>query len=100
MPTSVCPRRTPPSQAHDRLDLHKFHDMFALHKFLDTRGRNPLGFQFLPCQASRCTVMVSSHIWWVDLIACARHRVGCSVLVTPPLYRLYTEEAAWPSFEP
>ena len=73
--------------------------MLDLYKFLDERGRNPLSFQFLPCQESRCTVMVSSHIWWVDLIAYALHRLGCSVLVTPPLYHLYTEEAAWVAFD-
>jgi hypothetical protein len=61
--------------------------------------RQPWNVQYLPCAGATRTVMVCSHIWWTEQIALAVLNGGCNVLLYPPLYTLYTDEASWADFD-
>ena len=45
------------------------------------------------------TVMISSHIWWTELIAYAVWRLGHTVVAVPPWYSLYVSDAAFAQFD-
>ncbi len=57
------------------------------------------GVQLFSVPGATRTVMVCSHIWWTEQIACAFVQRGFNVLMHPPLYTLYTDPAAVPRFE-
>lgn len=45
------------------------------------------------------TILVSSHIWWVDCIAYALACSGHNVLVTQPWYAFFTDDQAYARFD-
>jgi hypothetical protein len=69
-----------------------------LIEFFSTRAAG--GSNFIPAEGgSGRTVMITSHIWWMELMAYAMHRLGYNVLVTEPLYLLYTEDDRFANFQ-
>lgn len=48
---------------------------------------------------SNRTVLISSYIWWTELIAHALVRLGCNVLVAEPLFLFFTDDRRFEQFE-
>ncbi|HVS73392.1 MAG TPA: glycosyltransferase [Phycisphaerae bacterium] len=61
--------------------------------------RTPYTTQFFATPGATRTVMICSHIWWTEQMALALLNLGYNVLVYEPLYLLYTEEAAFDTFD-
>src|SRR5580692_1813545 len=71
--------------------------MLSLQEFFQKR-QSAANYIFNTPGATR-TILVSSHIWWVDLIALALVRLGYNVLVAEPFYFLYTLDDRWNNFD-
>jgi hypothetical protein len=62
--------------------------------------RQPGTNKFFPAPGgSNRTVLMTSYIWWTELIAHALTKLGCNVLVTQPWYSFFTEDAWYENFE-
>jgi hypothetical protein len=61
--------------------------------------RKPCTNKFFPCPGSRRTVLISSYIWWTELIAHALTRLGCNVLVAEPWYSFFTDDQRFVNFD-
>jgi hypothetical protein len=56
--------------------------------------------QIFPCAGGNGkTVLVSSHIYWTDLIGLALLRLGYNVILTAPWYAFWTDESWWKDFD-
>ena len=62
------------------------------------RKRKQFTNEFYPCPGSRRTVMVSSYIWWTDLIAHSLLKLGYNVLVAEPWYNFWLVDHYWVNF--
>src|SRR5688572_4400810 len=63
--------------------------------------RKPLANTFFPAPGGtgKPTVLISSYIWWTELIAHALTRLGCNVLVTEPWYLFFTDDRRFVNFD-
>src|SRR5688572_11664712 len=62
--------------------------------------RKPLTNTFFPAAGgSGRTVLISSYIWWTELIAHALTKLGCNVLVTEPWYLFFTDDQRFANFD-
>ena len=71
--------------------------MNGLSDFLSRRKR--FTSEFFACPGSNKTVLISSYIWWTELIAHALLKLGYNVLVAEPWYMLWTDDQRWANFE-
>ncbi len=64
------------------------------------KGRPALGNKFYPAPGtSNRTVLISSYIWWTELIAHALIRLGCNVLVAEPFFWFFSDPDRFANFE-
>jgi hypothetical protein len=63
------------------------------------RQRRPQTNQFFPSPGSNRTILITSHIWWVDMIALAFWRAGFNVLLAEPWYLMYTDDQRFKNFD-
>src|SRR4051812_15727700 len=61
--------------------------------------RKPLTNKFFASPGSNRTVLISSYIWWTELIAHALLKLGCNVLVTEPWYLFFTDDQRFVNFD-
>src|ERR1700744_3115509 len=61
--------------------------------------RKPYSTEYFPCPGSRKTVLISSYIWWTELMAYALLRLGYNVVVAEPWYLLWIDEHRWNHFD-
>ena len=74
--------------------------MLTLPEYLAER-KGPRN-KFFPASgggSSNRTVMLSSYIWWTELIGFALTRLGCNVLMTEPWFCFYTDDARFAAFD-
>ena len=61
--------------------------------------RHKGGIQYLNYPNANRTILVSSHIWWTDVIAYALHTLGFNVMLTGPMYEFYTRDSFFDDFD-
>jgi hypothetical protein len=61
--------------------------------------RKPHTNQLFPSPGSTKTILITSHIWWCDMIALAFWRAGFNVLLAEPWYLLYTDDQRFANFD-
>jgi spore maturation protein CgeB len=61
--------------------------------------RKPLTNKFFPSPGAKRTVLVSSYIWWTELIAHALVKLGCNVLVAEPWYSFFLDDQRFINFD-
>lgn len=61
--------------------------------------RKPHTNQLFPSPGSTKTILITSHIWWVDMIALAFWRAGFNVLLAEPWYLMFTDDQCFKSFD-
>lgn len=55
--------------------------------------------EFFPTPGSTKTVLISSYIWWTELIAYALIRLGYNVLVAEPWYMMWIDDRRFVNFD-
>ena len=55
--------------------------------------------EYFACAGSRKTVLISSYIWWTELMAYGLLRLGYNVLVAEPWYGMWVDERRWEKFD-
>lgn len=55
--------------------------------------------QFLAVPHARATLLLSSHIWWTEMIGYSLLKLGYNVLFAEPFYLLYTQDEHFANFE-
>ena len=61
--------------------------------------RKPFTNEFFPVPGATRTVLISSYIWWTELIAYALIRQGCNVLVAEPWYLMWLDDRRFVNFD-
>jgi hypothetical protein len=61
--------------------------------------RRGFSTQYFPFPGATRTILVSSHIWWTDQIALSLRNLGFNVILSFPLYLLYTDPATAARFD-
>ncbi len=55
--------------------------------------------EYFSCAGSRKTVLISSYIWWTELIAHSLLKLGYNVLVAEPWYHFWTDDWRFATFD-
>ncbi len=71
--------------------------MSELQDFL--ARRKPFTSEYFACPGSKKTVLISSYIWWTELMAYALLRLGYNVLVAEPWYAMWIDDVRWANFD-
>src|SRR5258708_28550761 len=71
--------------------------MPALFDFLNARKK--FTSEYFACPGSNKTVLISSYIWWTELMAYALLRLGYNVLVAEPWYAMWIDDQRWANFD-
>lgn len=71
--------------------------MVTVHDFFNQRKRYQSEYMASP--ANKGTVLISSYIWWTELMAFALLRLGYNVLIAQPWYYFWTEDQHFANFD-
>jgi spore maturation protein CgeB len=71
----------------------------SVFEFFARRQGQPNSFFPAAGGGSNRTVMISSYIWWTELIAFALTRLGYNVLVAEPWYLFFTDDQRFVNFD-
>ncbi len=55
--------------------------------------------EYFTCPGSKKTVLLSSYIWWTELMAYGLLRLGYNVLVAEPWYAMWIDDQRWANFD-
>jgi glycosyltransferase involved in cell wall biosynthesis len=55
--------------------------------------------EYIPSPGSNKTILISSYIWWTELIAFAIHRLGYNVLIVEPWYMMWIDDNRFANFD-